>query len=124
MLRKTVAGICNTHGFYTGEFCVECELNPKEDVFYTSKDKLWEFTVRDGEKEIPIATKGQWKRYMKERGLNDDTPKYRGLDGVMQAQEKFKNSYKPVDRRFIKNEILKELHEKGLTNKLLKRRQE
>lgn len=118
MPRKTIAGICQSHGFYTGEYCVECELNPKNEVFYTSKDKLWEFTALDGTKQVPIGTKGQWKRFMKQRGLNDDVPKYKGLDAVKQDNDKFKTSYKPVSREFVRDEIAKELQQKNLTHKL------
>jgi len=85
--------------------------------FNTTKDKLFEFDgISTFGKHIQITSKGQWKRELKKRGLTDDVD-YKKPNELKQTYEE-----KKIDRKFIRNEILRELQEKGLRDKLIRRR--
>ena len=44
--------------------------------FYTSKDKLWEFTsIHVTGQPVEIRGKSQWRRFLKEHNKHDDTSK-------------------------------------------------
>lgn len=109
---------------YNGEIlCSSCFANRPSvkksgiGIFNTSKDKLWEFKEEFKGRQYEIRTKGQWKRFMKERGLHDDVKQ-----SPRKKDDFIKNEYKPVPRKEIAECMLQELHDKGLYHKLIKRR--
>lgn len=72
-MRKIIAGICQKHGYYQGSDCLKCieEMsNTSNEVFYTNKDKLYDFysTALD----MKIESKTQWRNELKNRGLTDN----------------------------------------------------
>ena len=73
-MRRVISGICNSHGYYQGEDCPNCVPDNLNDYFYTSKDKLWEFTsVHVTGRPTEIRTKRQWRKFLKENNKHDDT---------------------------------------------------
>ena len=105
-----IAGICSTHGFWNGDGCPSCFKN-EVDVFNTTKDQLYQFDgIQTFGKHTEVRGKDHWKKLLKQHGLIDD------IKGVKEKP------YKPTDRKFIAEEIKKELGEKGLYHKLVKRR--
>lgn len=68
-MRRVVSGICPKHGYHEGPYCQECDIQGVGEVFYTSKDKLWDNTVTyiDG-KAIVTNTKGQFENLLKANG--------------------------------------------------------
>ena len=106
---------------YNGEtLCQNCfskhrsikqKLGLSELGFNTSRDKLYEF-IDNKNFRVPteVRSKRHWQKLLKQHGLIDD------IKGVKE------NLPKSIDRRFIANEINQELQEKGLRNKLIKRR--
>lgn len=102
-----ISGICPKHGYYQGSECSKC-FKQFESSFYTSKDKLWDFIdYKSTGKPVEIRSKGQWKRHLKQHGLTDD------MSTTVKEQP-----YKPTDRRWIADQINRELQEKGLRNKV------
>ncbi len=98
-----------------------CHCRELGSLFTTTKDKLYHFNHQFSPNEQPMEIRGKdhWKRELKSRGLTDDfeqKPKnIRDLKTPMQ-------DFKTTDPKFVRNEILRELHEKGLRGKLLRRR--
>jgi hypothetical protein len=88
-----------------------------EGFFYTSKDKLFEFTAGWFKKDIEIRSKGQWKRFMKQHGLHDDIKQ-----SPRKENEFIPDKDIPVSREKIATMIHEELKEKELHDKLIKRR--
>ena len=88
--------------------------------FNTTRDKLYEFTDdRNFRHPVEIRGKGHWKRLLKQHGLTDDfQQKPKRPENLKSPSEDFK----PTDRKFIRDQILKELQEKGLRDKLIRRR--
>lgn len=67
-----VAGICPHHGYWSGEICPKCETD-RQEVFFTSKDKKWEFIDHNlTGKPIQITSRGQWNKLLKEHKKHDD----------------------------------------------------
>lgn len=85
--------------------------------FNTTKDKLFDFVDnKNFRKPVEIRTKGQWNRELKKHGLTDDVDYKKPNDLKMQKDPP------KIDREFIKDEISRELQEKGLNGKLLRRK--
>ena len=86
--------------------------------FNTTKDKLFEFIDNKNFRQpTEIRSKGHWRKLLKQLGLTDDVDikKTNELKTPM-------DNFKTTDRRFIRDEILKELQNKGLRDKLIRRR--
>jgi hypothetical protein len=94
-------------------FCHCGELN----IPYTSKDRMWNFF--SDSLGIKIESKQQWKREMKLRGCHDDV-KIRKPDEIRASFNK--NRFTPTPREEIKKEIWRELKDKGLNDKLVRRK--
>ena len=110
-----IAGICQKHGYWKGSQCLKC-IAEKSDVFYTSKDKLWEFIdFHSTGKPVEVRTKGQWKRHLKQNRLHDDLPSWKEARNLKMPDPK-------LDRDEIKNLIRERFKETGVYNKLYKRR--
>lgn len=91
-------------------------------LFSTTKDKLYHFNHQFSINEKPVEIRGKdhWQKELKKRRLIDDfTQSYKGQ--IKELHNK-KDDYKPLDRKFIANEINRELQEKGLRDKVFKRR--
>ena len=87
-------------------------------LFNTTKDKLYEFIDNKNFRQpTEVHGKDHWKRLLKQHGLIDD------VDIKKQGELKTPmDSFKTTDRKFIRDEILKELQQKGLRDKLIRRR--
>ncbi len=107
--------------------CKECfgkrpspRSNDLDFSFTTTRDKLYEFTdYKNFKTPVEVHGKRHWKSLLKQNGLVDD------FDQKPKSPEDLKNHFsgwKPTDKKFVANEILKELHDKGLYHKLVKRR--
>jgi len=84
--------------------------------FNTTKDKLFDFVDnKNFRKPVEIRSKGQWKRELKKHGLTDD------VDFKKPNELKQQYDTPKISKEFIKDEILKELQEKGLRDKLIRR---
>lgn len=71
-MRRVIAGICDKHGYYQGQECFEC-IEEDSEVFYASKDKLWEFTdYHTTGKPVEIRSKRQWYQHLKQLNMHDD----------------------------------------------------
>ncbi len=92
--------------------CKELEL------FNTTKDRLYNFTdYKNFKTPTEIHGKDHWKKVLKEHGLTDD------FDQRPPTQEELQpKKYEPVSRKFIADQISKELYDKGLYHKLVKKR--
>ena len=90
--------------------CWEPVCRCDREVFYTSKDKLWEFETSHLGKRIQIRDKAQWKRYMKQYGLHDDVPK---------KPESKEKKYKPVPREETAKLMMERLQKNGTYHKLV-----
>ena len=124
---KCGAEIYKAKYLYNGEtLCQKCfseqksikqRLGISELGFNTTRDKLFEFIDNNNFRQpIEIKSKGHWKRLLKQHGLTDDVD-YKKPNELRQVYEE-----KKLDRRFIAHEINRELQERGLRNKLFKRR--
>ncbi len=81
------------------------------DLFNTPKDKLYEFIdYKNFRQPIEVHGKRHWNSLLKQHGLIDD------VKGIKDPEQKL------VGREFIKDQMLSELHDKGLYHKLIKRR--
>lgn len=100
--------------------CFSTKPSVKSDSlgFYTSKDSMWNFDVDEYERKIHISSKGQWKRYLKAKGMHDDRPQGRGLKPAEYREHKVEGPKK----EWIRDQILKEMQEKGLRGKLIERK--
>lgn len=110
-MRRQIAGICNLHGYYKGEICQECAKETINEAFYTSRDKLWEFSEKDTTgKMLHFTSKRQWYRHLKSMNMHDDMPK--------DIKEK---PFVPTPREEIKKALVERFKETGAWNKLLKK---
>lgn len=104
--------ICDKCGWWD-RLCHCKELN----LFNTPKDKLYEFIdYKNFKQPTEVRSKGHWKKLLKQRGLIDD------VDFKKPNELKQSYSEEHIDKKFIRNEILRELQEKGLRDKLIRRR--
>lgn len=122
--------IHNVKYLYNGDIlCQKCfsekkslrqRLNLTGLGFNTTKDKLYEFIDNKNFRQpTEVRSKGHWKKLLKQHGLTDD------FDQKPKRPEDLRTpmqDFKPTDKRFIRDEILKELQEKGLRHKLIRRR--
>ncbi len=108
--------ICETCGWWDRLcHCKELEL------FNTTKDKLYEFVDNKNFKTpVEVHGKGHWKKLLKQHGLIDDFDQKPKTEEQLRKQNQ--NKYETVSKKFIAEQISKELHEKGLYHKLLKGR--
>ena len=68
-MRTVVSGICNKHGFHEGSHCFKCEAEIPAAVFYTSKDKLYDFIdVHSTGRPIRFTSKRVWESHLKSLG--------------------------------------------------------
>jgi hypothetical protein len=111
-----IAGICHKtgHGYWKGEECPKCKGGVKgefkKEVFYTSKDKLWEFVdIMSTGKPVEIRTKGQWKRHLKAHGLHDDVPRWDKIP----TEHKIEKTTKEERRKIAEGILQETLHELG-----------
>lgn len=114
---------------YNGDMlCQQCfserkSISQRSGVggFNTTRDKLYHFTHQFSLNEKPVEIRGKdhWRKEIKSRGLTDDfEQKPRRPENLKSHAE----GYEPVGREFIRDEILKELQEKGLRHKLFRRK--
>lgn len=114
---------------YNGEtLCQNCFSNKKslrqrlgisDFNFNTTKDRLYNFLdTNTFKKPVQVTGKGHWKRLLKENGLTDD---FEQRPKKANELKKPFDDYKPVGKEFIRNEIARELQEKGLRHKLIRR---
>ena len=90
-------------------------------IFNTTKDKLYHFDHQFSINEKPVEIRGKdhWQKELRKRGLVDDfTQSY---SGQMRELRNRKEEKQKIDRKFVSNEILRELQEKGLRDKLIRR---
>lgn len=120
--------IYNVRYLYNGDtLCQKCFADKKSikqrlgisDLgFNTTKDKLYEFIDNKNFRQpTEVRSKGHWKRLLKQHGLIDDVDIKKPNELKVPCDD-----YKPLDRKFIRDEILRELQEKNLRHKLIKRR--
>ena len=68
-MRRVISGICNKHGFHEGSYCSKCDIMGVGEVFYASKDKLYDFVdVHSTGKPIHFTSKRMWESHLKTLG--------------------------------------------------------
>ena len=127
---------CGGEGLYkhNGDlYCIECyqkipSLRSRLGLdfasdFHTTKDKLYDFIdYKNFGKPVEIRSKGQWNRELKKRGLTDDFTQSPAKHMKEVMDKKDKDNYKTMDKKWVAEQIHRELKEKGLHDKVFKRR--
>ena len=94
-----------------------------DEGFYTTKDRLYDFIdYKNFKKPTEVRGKGHWKKLLKQHGLTDDFDQTPKTEEKLRQDGQFHKRYEPAPRKFIAEQILGELQQKGLYNKLIKRR--
>lgn len=108
-MRNIFSAICPKHGYHKGGDCPKCDKEFTQESFMTNKDRLYVFNSTA--LGIPIESKSQWKRELKERGLTDDfvqgSGRIKEMENATQQKPKF-------DRELVKSHIRNEMKEKGI----------
>ena len=89
------------------------ELKEEKYNINTTKDKLYEFNYEFQGQTYEIRDKGQWNKFMKSHGINDDIKQTPRRPEELKRQE-----YKPIPARELADDMLRTAQKLGIQRKI------